>query len=115
LEEDFLFFWPAQLSHAAKRTFLSPDSKVQDGLFKVIFIRAKKVSRLRFALILLGLETGTHVSYDDVVEVVDCCAYRLEPLTPGLSVLDGEVLPSGPIQARVLPAALKVFCHRPTD
>lgn len=67
LEEDFLFFWPAQLSHAAKRTFLSPDSKVQDGLYKVIFIRAKKVSRLRFALILLGLETGTS----------DCCSCNL--------------------------------------
>ena len=111
IEDDFLLFWPSHVTHAAKRTYHCPDSKMQDGIFKVMIVRGR-VSRLKMALILLGLETGGHVGYSES-EFIDCCAYRLEPITPGLSVLDGEVIEEGPIQAKVLPAALSVFCHVP--
>lgn len=113
LEDDFLMFWPSQLSHAGSRTHHSPASKIQDGIFKVLVVRGN-VSRLRMALILIGLETGTHVDYVQS-EFIDCCAYRLEPITPGLSVLDGELIEPGPVQAKVLPAALSVFGHVPSN
>lgn len=113
IEDDFLIFWPSQTSHAASRTHHSPGSLIQDGIFKVLIVRGR-VSRLTMAMILIGLETGSHVNYSKC-EFIDCCAYRLDPITPGLSVLDGEVIEEGSVQAKVLPAALKVFCHVPCD
>ena len=80
---------------------------------KVLVVRGK-MSRFTMAMILIGLETGTHAQYEQC-EFIDCCAYRLEPITQGLSVLDGEVIEEGPIQANVLPQALTVFCHVPSD
>lgn len=112
-DQDIIIFWPSHVSHAASRTHHCPDSRLQAGFFKVFLVRGK-VSRLRMALILIGLETGTHAQYEQC-EFIDCCAYRLEPITPGLSVLDGELIEEGPIQAKVLPAALTVFCHVPTN
>ena len=112
IEDDFLLLWPSMLSHAATRTHHSPDSLIQSGIFKVFMVRGN-VSRFTMAMILLGFETGTHVSYEQS-EFIDACAYRLDPITPGLSVLDGEVIESGPVQAKILPAALTVFCHKPS-
>eukprot|EP00977_Amphora_coffeiformis_P016465 scaffold5108_cov172-Amphora_coffeaeformis.AAC.14 len=112
IEDDFLLFWPSMLSHAASRTHHCPNSLIQDGIFKVFMVRGN-VSRFTMAMILLGLETGTHVSYEQC-EFIDACAYRLDPITPGLSVLDGEVIESGPVQAKILPATLTVFCHKPS-
>jgi sphingosine kinase len=111
IEDDFFIFWPSHLSHAACRTHQSPNSQIQDGLFQVFMVRGSAISRLRMALILIGMETGAHVQYPQA-EFIDCCAYRLEPIAPvGISVLDGEVIEEGPIQANVLPASLTVFCH----
>ena len=61
------------------------------------------------AMILIGLDTGTHVNVDGL-EIVECVAYRLEPTTPGsFNDLDGEVIESGPIQGHVLPAAIRTY------
>lgn len=46
----------------------------------------------------------------DLVELVECVAWRLEPLTQGsYNDLDGEVVQAGPIQGKVLPSAIQVF------
>jgi diacylglycerol kinase family enzyme len=69
------------------------------------------VSRFRLLLILLGLETGSHVNMDGV-EFIDCTAYRFEPISEGsYNDLDGEVIESGPIQGIVLPSAMKAYCN----
>jgi diacylglycerol kinase family enzyme len=70
------------------------------------------VSRFRLLLILLGLETGSHVGMDGV-EFIECTAYRFEPISEGsYNDLDGEIVESGPIQGIVLPSATKVYCNR---
>ena len=57
----------------------------------------------------LKLKTGEHIK-DDVCEVFDCIAYRLEPLKDGsYNNLDGEKIESGPIQGCVLPCAIQFF------
>ena len=62
------------------------------------------------AMILLGLDSGGHVGMPGV-EFIRCSAYRLEPITPGsFNDLDGEVIEAGPVQAHVMPGAVKVFC-----
>lgn len=61
------------------------------------------VSRYRLARILLGLETGRHVSMPGV-EWIECTAYRLEPAdaTASYNDLDGEVIERGPIEGELL-------------
>ena len=61
------------------------------------------------AKILIGLETGSHANYPEV-EFIPCTAFRLEPASESINDLDGEVIESGPVQGRVLPGALNVFC-----
>ena len=60
------------------------------------------------AKILLGMETGGHYGMPGV-EFIECTAYRLEP-TDGINDLDGEVIESGPIQGKVMPSAMRIFC-----
>jgi sphingosine kinase len=50
---------------------------------------------------MLKLESGNHIKCKDV-EVIDCVAYRLEPLSNNThNDLDGELIEPGPIQASV--------------
>lgn len=45
-------------------------------------------------------------------EFIQCKAYRLEPITEGsFNDLDGEVVESGPIQAKVLPGVVQAYCN----
>ena len=61
------------------------------------------------AKILIGLETGSHASYPEA-EFIPCTAFRLEPASESINDLDGELIEGGPVQGRVLPRALNVFC-----
>jgi sphingosine kinase len=115
VEDDFILFWAAQCSHAAVDTFNSPMSKVNDGVFQIMVIRAP-CSRYKVAKALLSLASGTHTSMD-AVEFIECVAYRLEPLSSGsYNDLDGERIEDGPVQANVLPSVVQVFCnHQSTN
>jgi diacylglycerol kinase family enzyme len=56
------------------------------------------------------METGGHGDMHGV-EFIKCTAYRMEPLSQGsFNDIDGEVVESGPIQGKVLPGAIQVFC-----
>lgn len=59
---------------------------------------------------LLSLDSqGSHME-SDLTEVIECEAWRLEPMSEGsYNNLDGEVVQSGPIQGKVLPSAIQVF------
>ena len=107
-EDDFYLFWASQVTHAAEKVHHAPPCKLHDGVFHIIIVR-NHVSRYQMARILLALETGAHVSLDGL-EIVECVAYRLEPITPGsFNDLDGEVIESGPIQGQVLPASIQAY------
>lgn len=75
------------------------------------------ISRIRLALILLGLETGSHVGMPGC-EMIECTAFRLEPdygsnqrMKKSKNNIDGEPVEDGPIQAHVIPKAYRVFCN----
>jgi sphingosine kinase len=73
--------------------------------------RSGHVTRFRLALIALTMAEGGQVNMP-CVEFIQCKAYRLEPITLGsFNDLDGEVVEPGPIQAAVLPRAIKAFCN----
>jgi len=59
---------------------------------------------------LIGMENGSHASYKKA-EFYDCVAFRLDPISKGsYNDLDGEVVESGRIQAKVVPGAMNFFC-----
>jgi hypothetical protein len=69
------------------------------------------VSRIRLALIALAMEHGGHIDMPGA-EFIECTAYRLEPITTGsFNDLDGEVIEPGPVQAAVIPHAIRAFCN----
>ena len=60
--------------------------------------------------VLLAIDEGKHIEVPGS-EVIECVAYRLDPTTAGsFNDLDGEVVESGPIQAKVVPASVQTFC-----
>ena len=60
--------------------------------------------------LMLGLADGTHVNHP-AAEFIECTAFRLEPKVLSINDLDGEVVEVGPIQGKVRPGAMKVFCR----
>ena len=108
IEDDFILFWACQVSHAASNTFNSPDSKLDDGLFRILVVRAS-CSRLELVKMFLEIETGGHVKHE-ACEIYECVAFRLEPLCEGsYNDIDGESVEKGTIQGKVVPNAFKMF------
>jgi sphingosine kinase len=114
IEDEFILLWTSQVTHAAENTYHSPRSHLQDGVFQIMVLRGKKMRRWDIARILLSLESGGHVHHP-AVEIIECIAFRLEPLCQGsYNVLDGEVIQSGPVQGYVMPTCLQAFCQYPS-
>lgn len=84
----------------------SPHSRLQDGVIRIFIVR-KPISRYRATRMLLAMDTGKHIEVEGA-EYISCTAYRLEP-QGSYNDLDGEVIESGPVQARVIPGVLNVF------
>lgn len=88
------------MSHDGKTDYHSPTTRFfQDGVFTILMVRAKNVSRYRPEGILLGFETGSHVDIPGV-EWIKGSAYRLELADPSLSFndIDSECAERGPVQ-----------------
>jgi len=114
IEDRFVMVWIVQTSHATHDMYVSPQSRIADGMLHIVMIR-HGVSRVRLLSLFTKLENGEHVN-DDKVEIYAAFAYRLEPLTNhGLYSMDGEVIDYGPIQATVWPHAGKVLSIAPND
>ena len=111
IEDEFILLWVSQVSHASYDVHNSPSSKLNDGVFKALIIRKNKCSRLKLVAIMLKLEYGTHIKYEEC-EVYDCIAFRLEPITTGsYNDLDGERIDDGIVHAKVLPSAINIFAN----
>jgi sphingosine kinase len=100
----------SHVSHIAETVHSSPGKKIGDGTFQILVLRQQpSLSRLRLISLFLALEHGGHVAVSEV-EVYDARAYRLEPLTEqGRYSLDGEAIPYGNVQGRVLPHAIQLL------
>lgn len=101
---------------ASKKCFHTPLSKTADGLITILLVRGS-ISRYRLAMILLALETGTHVNLPGV-EWIQCTAYRLEPVRGNniretYNNVDGEQVEPGPIQGYIRPKAIRYFISPP--
>ncbi|CAB9505814.1 Sphingosine kinase 1 [Seminavis robusta] len=108
-EDDFLLLWTSHVAYGGEKVYHCPPSRLDDEVFHILVIRKKNTSRLAMAQMLIGIEDGSHVKFPQA-EFIPCTAFRLEPATPSINDIDGEVVESGPVQAKVMPGAMKVFC-----
>jgi hypothetical protein len=108
VDDEFILFWASHVTHASVGFHHSPRSRVGDGSFQIMIVR-RPMSRLQMVRILLSIDAGRHVGLRGV-EFVRCTAFRLEP-TGSHNVIDGEEVEPGPVQARVVPRSMRVFCR----
>jgi sphingosine kinase len=110
LETDIVLLWASQVSHAGTHIQSSPPSRLQDGLFQILIVRRRGLSRYQMIKWLLSLDHHGSQMNCEITEMIQCVAWRLEPLSEGsYNNLDGEVVESGPIQGRVVPSAIQTF------
>jgi len=110
IEDTFIIFWPCQVSHPDTAAMASPNSKCNDGLFRIGVVRGLATRRSKLLSLFLEVEQGKHFENNSAEEVV-CSSWRLVPDNDedSANVVDGEVVPSGPIQAKVLPGKMRIF------
>merc|ERR1712070_1077745 len=102
-EDDFYVFWASHVTDAAENTYNSPPSQMNDGVFTIFVVRAKNASRF-------AMGNGSHQGMQGV-EFIQCSTYRLEH-QEGINDVDGEVVEAGPIQGKIMPSAMNIFCKK---
>lgn len=110
IEDDIVLIWASQVSHAASHIESSPSSRLHDGVFQIMMIRRRGLSRYKMIMWLLSLDSQSSHTKRDITEMIECVAWRLEPGREGsYNNVDGEAVESGPIQTKILPSVTQVF------
>lgn len=108
IEDNFATVFASYQSHLGPEMMATPSATLLDGLIHLVIIRAP-VTRMQMLNMMVQLETGAHIK-NSFVEIVAVKAFRLEPDTnEGNLVVDGEKVPYGKIQGKVLPGMARVM------
>jgi len=86
---------------------MAPDAEIDDGLLDVVVL--KKISRRKLLSLFPLLFKGKHVD-DDAVEVFKGKEISLKSDSPQMLTPDGETFGETPIDVRVHPGKIKMFC-----
>lgn len=115
IEDDFVVLCALYQTHIAQDLIAAANSKLDDGLIHLIFMRGN-ISRVRLIKLFNAMQSGEPFPDDPLIDNIKVHAFRLEPLTPnGTLTVDGEVVSYGPIQAQVLPSLARVMTLRAKD
>lgn len=115
VEDDFVAVIGLYQTHIAQDMVAAIDSKLDDGLIHLMFMRGN-ASRMRLIQLFAAMLSAEPLPDDPALDSVKVRAFRLEPLTPnGNLTVDGEVVAYGPIQAQVLPSMARVITLHATD
>ena len=106
MDSDFVMVYTAHTSHMSSDCFLAPNARLDDGVIWLLYLTGD-VSKSQVLNFLVSLESGRHTELP-YVHLVPVRAFRLEP-RGGLLTVDGELIPTGPVQARVLPSVANVM------
>lgn len=115
IEDDFVVLCALYQTHIAQDLVAAANSKLDDGLIHLIFMRGN-ASRVRLIKLFNAMHSGEPFPDDPQIDSIKVHAFRLEPLTPnGTLTVDGEIVSYGPIQAQVLPSLARVMTLRAKD
>ncbi len=103
IEDDFVSFLLVNLPLIGQDYIASPESKLDDGLLYLTFIR-KGISKLDLIKVIGDSGSGNFLK-NPHLEWVKVKAFRLEPLDAhGTIMIDGEKVSYGKIQGEILPS-----------
>ncbi|XP_014279332.1 sphingosine kinase 1 [Halyomorpha halys] len=108
IEGHFVLVHASYPTHLMTDCYFAPSAKLDDGCIWLCIIRAG-ISRPHLMQFLVGLSNGSHVKVPEA-EMIPVSALRIEPEAGQLTV-DGEAVDLGPLQAEILPSAVKVFAR----
>ena len=111
-EGDYVTVSLINLPFLGSDSMLSPKSRTDDGVLHLLIVRGG-ISKKNLLQMLMEMETGKHVNIPGI-ELIPVRAIRLEPLGnpnqgAGIMTMDGEVIPTGVVQAHIMPSVAKVF------
>ncbi len=113
IEDNFVFFLIASKPLIAPTFIAAPDSKLDDGIMHLFFIK-EGITKLELIQLFDQSETGSHLN-NPKVEYCKIKAFRLEPLVSesteknGVMMVDGEHVPYGVVQAEVAPRIANIL------
>ena len=108
VEGEFVMVYSAHTSHMSPGCFLAPDARLDDGIIWLLYMTGD-VTKSQVVSFLMSVESGKHVDLP-YVNLLPVRGFRLEPFANcGLLTIDGELIDTEPIQARVLPSIANVM------
>ncbi|KAM7357380.1 sphingosine kinase 2 [Cochliomyia hominivorax] len=108
---DFVMIHAAFQSHLGSDCYFSPHSNLNDGTIYLVMIRGG-ISRSQLFNFLINMSSGTHftVTNTEHIRIEPVICFRLEPYeNKGILTVDGEQVECGSLQAKILPAAVRVM------
>lgn len=120
IEENFVLFLVTYLPLISSDFLAAPEAVFNDGQMHVIFIK-QGITKSELLKLFTKTENGEHLK-NDLVEYVKVKAFRLEPIglvnndqvqisNKGIMMVDGEMVPTGVIQAEIIPSVGKILAN----
>ncbi|XP_023330241.1 sphingosine kinase 1 isoform X3 [Eurytemora carolleeae] len=107
---DYLCIYVLNLPYVDRQTFLAPSSSQDDGVLWLLLVR-ESCSRTDLVRLMKEVEHGTHMNMPGV-DLFPVSSVKIQPVSEfpeSFMSLDGEKIPSGPVQVEVMPGAGRVF------
>ncbi|XP_077491253.1 sphingosine kinase 2-like isoform X3 [Amblyomma americanum] len=106
-EGRFIICYSSMVSHLGTNLFIAPESRLDDGIAWLLLIRGD-ASRIQVLSYFKAQEAGEHVDLP-FVRLIPVRAFRLETFTDSTITVDGEVVKTKILQARVLPSLGRIL------
>ena len=107
IQGDFPLIMACNSVHTGGAMKMAPAAKPTDGLLDVLTVEGAGPLEL-LNLLVRHLRKGTHVNHPKV-KIRRAARLRIEPGEPSPLLLDGEVMGTTPVEAEVLPGALRIL------
>lgn len=108
ITDEFILVYTGHQSHLSGDCFFAPSARLDDGIIWLVFIQAG-VSKAQVLTFMTSLESGQHCDLP-FITMVPVKAFRLVPFQDGGRLtVDGELVPTGPVQASVLPSMARMM------
>ena len=105
---EFILVYTGHQSHLSGDCFFAPAARLDDGIIWLVFIQSG-LSKAQLLTFMTSLESGQHCDLP-YITMVPVKAFRLVPFQDeGRLTVDGELVPTGPVQASVLPSIARIM------
>ncbi|CAH8664139.1 unnamed protein product [Schistosoma bovis] len=110
LDKNFVTILVTNHSHITSRTVMYPDAHISDPYLTLLILH-ENTTRLDLLALGRAMSNGQGLQSTSNMDIVKICALRIEPYSKDsvITMLDGELMPSGTFQAEVIPGILNVI------